>query len=165
MTKKASTMKKIIHVNQHVIKRNRDHGENAPPLICRTYKGSQPAHEIEILGPAKIVHSPHKPLSCGARVWIETRADVRVLLDGDDVTDNEEPIALSAQLEALARLLEEALPVLNAKDNPKETKALGKRISSALTTVRQIPAGETPTCATELLLSAKSSKKSGAPAH
>lgn len=77
--------KKIIHVNQAVIKRNREKGENEPPLICRTYKGSQPAHEIEIMGPSKIVHSPHKPLSCGARVFIVTHAEVRIVLDEKEV--------------------------------------------------------------------------------
>lgn len=82
-------MKKIIHVNQHVIKRNREKGENAPPLICRTYKGSSPAHEIEILGPSKIIHSPHKPLSCGARVWIETHAEVRISLDGNTIHEDD----------------------------------------------------------------------------
>lgn len=69
-------MKTIIHVNQHIIKSNRVKGENNPPLIARTYKGSKNAHEIEILGPSKIINSPHKPLSCGARVWIETESEV-----------------------------------------------------------------------------------------
>ncbi len=68
-------MKSIIHVNHHVIARNRKTGSNDPPLILRTYKGSIPAHEIEILGPSKIINSPHKPLPCGARVWIETESE------------------------------------------------------------------------------------------
>lgn len=83
-------MKKIIHVNQSVIKRNRDKGLNDPPLICRTYKGSCPAHEIDILDKhgnviARVVHSPHKPLSCGARVWIETYEGVTVRLDSNEI--------------------------------------------------------------------------------
>jgi hypothetical protein len=69
-------MKTIIHVDQKAIVHNRRTGENSPPLILRNYKGSTRAHEIEILGPSKLVNSPHKPLSCGARVWIETRAEV-----------------------------------------------------------------------------------------
>lgn len=71
-------MKTIIHVNQAVIARNRKTGENAPPLIARNYKGSTPASEIEILGPSKLVNRPHDPLPCGARVWIETQAEVRI---------------------------------------------------------------------------------------
>ena len=69
-------MKTIIHVNQAVIRANRVKGENNPPLIARTYLGSTPCHEIEIRGPSKIVNRPHKPLPCGARVWIETTAPV-----------------------------------------------------------------------------------------
>jgi hypothetical protein len=28
---------------------------------------------------ARVVYSPDKPLSCGARVWIETEADVEII--------------------------------------------------------------------------------------
>lgn len=69
-------MKTIVHVNQAVIRRNQKTGANDPPLIARTYKGSTPCHEIEILGPSKIVNRPHDPLPCGARVWIETQSEV-----------------------------------------------------------------------------------------
>lgn len=72
-------MKTILHVNQAVIARNRKHGTNDPPLTVRNYKGSTPAHEVEILGPSRLVNRPHKPLKCGARVWIETTAPVKVL--------------------------------------------------------------------------------------
>ena len=37
------------------------------------------AHEVEILGASKIIYSPDKPLSCGARVWIETDEEVLCL--------------------------------------------------------------------------------------
>ena len=33
-------------------------------------------HEAIIDGPCRVVYSPDKPLSCGARVWIETDAEV-----------------------------------------------------------------------------------------
>jgi hypothetical protein len=72
-------MKTIIHVDQHVIKRNRKHGTNEPPLTLRTYKGTRKAHEIVVKGEVKFVHSPHKPLSCGARVWVETQSPVEVV--------------------------------------------------------------------------------------
>lgn len=72
-------MKTILHVNQHVIKRNAKENRNDPPLIVRNYKGSKPAHQVEILGPSRLVNRPHEPLSCGARVWIETEAPVRIL--------------------------------------------------------------------------------------
>lgn len=70
-------MKTIIHVNQHVIKANRKHGTNEPPLTVKTYKENRKCHEAEVLGPSKVVHSPHKPLPCGARVWIETQSEVK----------------------------------------------------------------------------------------
>lgn len=69
-------MKTIIHVNQQVIARNRKTGSNDPPLIARSYKGVKHAHDIQILGPSRLVNRPHKPLACGARVWIETEAEV-----------------------------------------------------------------------------------------
>jgi predicted acyl esterase len=69
-------MKKIIHVNQHVIKRNTKHGTDEPVLTVKTYKENNYAHEAIIktrdgVELAKVVYSPHNPLSCGARVWIE----------------------------------------------------------------------------------------------
>ena len=69
-------MKKRIHVNQHVIRRNRKAGENKPPLTVKSYKSNEYAHEVELTGPSKVVYSPYKPLSCGAHVWIETECDV-----------------------------------------------------------------------------------------
>jgi hypothetical protein len=69
-------MKTIIHVNKQIIASNRKHGRNEPPLTVKTYKSNRKCHEAEILGPSRVVHSPHKPLSCGARVWIETTAEV-----------------------------------------------------------------------------------------
>ena len=69
-------MKTIIHVNQHVIKANNKNGENNPVLTVKTYKTTTYAHEVEIKGPSKVVYSPDKPLSCGAKVWIETTSEV-----------------------------------------------------------------------------------------
>lgn len=71
-------MKTIIHVNQHVIRANAKHGKSDPVLTVKTYKSNTYAHEVEILGPSRVVYSPDKPLSCGARVWIETDSEVVV---------------------------------------------------------------------------------------
>ena len=70
-------MLKRIHINQHVIRRNAKTGEREPVITCRTYKSNDYAHEVEIDGPCKIIYSPDKPLSCGAKVWIETTAPIR----------------------------------------------------------------------------------------
>jgi regulator of extracellular matrix RemA (YlzA/DUF370 family) len=72
-------MKTIIHVNQHVIKRNAKEGRDDPVLTVKTYKSNTYAHEVNIKGDSRIVYSADKPLSCGARVWIETEADVEIV--------------------------------------------------------------------------------------
>jgi len=77
-------MKTVIHVNQHVIRRNLKTGDREPVLTCKTYKSNDYAHEAEILDKegnpvAKIIYSPDKPLGCGARVWIETQNEVKVV--------------------------------------------------------------------------------------
>ena len=69
-------MKKRIHVNQHNIKFNQKHGTNKPVITVKTYKDNKYAHEVSILGESKIIYRPDKPLSCGARVWIETNSEV-----------------------------------------------------------------------------------------
>jgi len=71
-------MKKKIHVNQHTIKRNAKTGEREPVITVKTYKSNDYAHEVEILGPSRVVYRPDKPLSCGAKVWIETDAEVKI---------------------------------------------------------------------------------------
>ena len=74
-----STMKTRIHVNQHVIKRNSKTGEREPVLTCKTSKSNDYAHEVVIKGDSKVVYSPDKPLSCGAKVWIETEGEVVIV--------------------------------------------------------------------------------------
>ena len=69
-------MKTKIHVNQHVVRSNKKHGKKEQVLTVKTYKSNTYAHEVEINGPSKVIYSPDKPLSCGARVWIETESEV-----------------------------------------------------------------------------------------
>ena len=73
-------MKTIIHVNQHRIKSNKKNGTNDPVFTVKTYKSNQYAREVEIFGPSKLVYKPNKPLSCGAVAWIETEAEVGIVL-------------------------------------------------------------------------------------
>ena len=72
-------MKTIIHVNQNVIKANRKNGVSNPVLTVKNYKENKYAHDVEILGPSRIVYSEDKPLSCGAHVWIETNSEVVII--------------------------------------------------------------------------------------
>ena len=75
---------KRIHVNMRKIRSNKKHNTNTPVLTVKTYKpntktvvlSNEYAHEVEILRDSKVVYSTEKPLSCGARVWIETDAEV-----------------------------------------------------------------------------------------
>ena len=73
-------MKQIIHVNQHKIRANTKHGTDEPVLTVKTYKENNYAHEALLktkdgVQLAKVIYSAHKPLSCGARVWIEIDTD------------------------------------------------------------------------------------------
>lgn len=71
------TVKKVIHVDQHAIRRNNKRTTGFEPAISiKTYKSNTKAQEVHIFGPSSVVYHPNKPLSCGARCWIETRADV-----------------------------------------------------------------------------------------
>ena len=72
-------MKTIVHVNQHVIKKNQKTGERNPVLTVKTYKTNVYAHEVVLKGDSKVVYSPDKPFSCGARVWIETQSPVDII--------------------------------------------------------------------------------------
>jgi hypothetical protein len=65
-------MKMQIHINQHVIKANKKHNKRDPVITCKTYKSNDYAHRVKINGPSEIIYSPDKPLSCGAKVWVET---------------------------------------------------------------------------------------------
>jgi hypothetical protein len=78
-------MKTIIHVNQHVIKRNRKNGTSDPCLTVKTYKSNHYANEAIILDRegrevARVVYRPHDPLPCGAHCWIETQERVSLVV-------------------------------------------------------------------------------------
>ena len=68
-------MKTRIHVNQHKIKANKKHGTNDPVITVKTSKSNTYGHEVKINGSSKVIYSPDKPLSCGAKVWIETESE------------------------------------------------------------------------------------------
>ncbi len=71
-------MKTRIHVNQHKIRSNKKYNLNEPVITVKTSKSNTYAHEVDVLGPSKIIYSPDKPLSCGAKVWIETEGEVKI---------------------------------------------------------------------------------------
>ena len=78
-------MKRIIHINQHVIKSNRKNNETKPPITCKTYKDTVYGMEVKFKGDAVVVYKPGKPLSCGAHVWLETFDEVHITLENGDI--------------------------------------------------------------------------------
>lgn len=74
----------IVHVNQFAIRRNSKEGTDEPVLTCKTYKSNEYAHEAVIRLPdgtevGRFRYEPEDPLSCGAKVWFETKLDVEVI--------------------------------------------------------------------------------------
>ena len=77
-------MLKRIHINQHNIRYNAkaDKGTELKPVVSvKTSKGNYKGQVVDIQGESKVVYSDSKPLPCGAKVWIETRA--KVVIDGE----------------------------------------------------------------------------------
>jgi len=53
-------------------------GINDPVITCKDYKQNRYGNRVEILDEndkvvATVKYQPNKPLSCGAKVWIETQ--------------------------------------------------------------------------------------------
>ena len=62
----------IIHINQHVIKKNRKTGERNPPIAVRKGRNGKSTYHNEYTdGKCTVVYRPDAPLPCGATVWIE----------------------------------------------------------------------------------------------
>jgi hypothetical protein len=77
------TTKKRIHVNMHKVRANKKNGTNDPVIAVKTSKENIYGFDVTILGESRVVYSPDKPLSCGARVWIETNSEV-IISNGQD---------------------------------------------------------------------------------
>ena len=67
---------KIIHINRNIIQSNAKRGTDEP--VCRVEENGvvQYCMEVEIRGPSRMIYRPDKPRPCGAKLWIETEADV-----------------------------------------------------------------------------------------
>lgn len=72
-------MKTRIHVNQHNIRANAKNGTNLPVLTVKDYKQNRKCNEVVFKGEGRVIYSPDKPLSCGAKVWIETDDDIEII--------------------------------------------------------------------------------------
>lgn len=67
---------KRIHVNQHIIRSNAQRGGGNPVFTVKYAGETIRAYRVKIEGPSEVVYRPNAPLSCGARVWIETHEPV-----------------------------------------------------------------------------------------
>lgn len=75
---------KRIHVNQHNVKANVKNGnEELPVFTIKTSKQNVLARRVKVTGEMELVYSPEKPLSCGARVWLETKDTVHFQSETD----------------------------------------------------------------------------------
>lgn len=86
-------MKERTHINQHKIISNAKLPEGAelePCITVKTYKGNRYLHCAKLICKltgreiGRVVYSPDKPLSCGAKIWIETDTDVIDIVEGRD---------------------------------------------------------------------------------
>jgi len=73
-------MSYIIHVHRQKLAQNTKNQTSDPVIIVRKGKKRQYSNSVEMFGKTKMVYSPHKPLDCGARLWIEAED---VLVDGE----------------------------------------------------------------------------------
>jgi hypothetical protein len=65
-----------VHVNQHVIRANAKQGKNDPVFTIKSKGKNTYAHSVKVVGEMELIYSPNKPLSCGAKVWIETKGEI-----------------------------------------------------------------------------------------
>ena len=70
---------KRIHVNQHVIKANAKSGEANPCLTVKCGNGDNHyGNNVKVDGVVEFIYKPNDPLSCGAKIWAETRGAVTI---------------------------------------------------------------------------------------
>ena len=78
-------MTTIIHVNRNVIQRNAKHGTNNPVCRVDVCGENKPRYAMEVVieGPSVLVYRPETPRPCGAKLWIETESEVRLIGEKD----------------------------------------------------------------------------------
>jgi hypothetical protein len=70
---------KIIHINRNIIQSNAKRGRKEPVVRVEENGIVKYCMEVEILGPSRMVYRPDKPRPCGAKLWIETDAEVKMI--------------------------------------------------------------------------------------
>ena len=83
--------KTIVHVNTHLIKKNKKQQQKLPVITAKTGTTNQYGHEVEILGGCRVVYRPNSP-KYGATVWIETLYDINVVSCSNDFSYKPHPV-------------------------------------------------------------------------
>ncbi len=60
-----------VYINRNVVAANQKTGARNPPITILNKGRRTYACAVELIGAARVVYSPDRPLSCGARIWIE----------------------------------------------------------------------------------------------
>jgi hypothetical protein len=74
---------KRLHVDRQIASRNRKLGTDDPAITVQYSKGPIKARRVTILGSSEFEQANGtdvKPLSCGARLWVKTRAALEVVV-------------------------------------------------------------------------------------
>jgi len=82
-------MKTVVHINQHNIKAN-NKGADLPVITVKTYKSNTYAKGLILRDKegqeiGRLIYSPDKPLSCGAKVWLQFNDEVISVEASDDL--------------------------------------------------------------------------------
>ena len=62
----------------HHIRYNKKNEVKKPVIACKTGGKNIYGDRVKIMGPSEVIYSPDKPLSCGAKVWVETHSEVLI---------------------------------------------------------------------------------------
>jgi len=88
ITLESGSIKKV-HVNQHNIRANKKNDNYELPVITiKTSDENYKCFGVEFKGESDLIYRPEKPLACGAKVWLETTAEL-VLRDASVMTPEE----------------------------------------------------------------------------
>lgn len=75
---------KRLHVDRRIVASNRKTGASEPAITVQTSSGPIKAYHVNILGNSEFEQASLergiKPLSCGARLWVKTRAALEVVM-------------------------------------------------------------------------------------
>ena len=132
-----------IHVNMHNIRANLKKGTDLPVITVKKGKQNVYGHEVLVDGPSAVVYSPGKPLSCGARVWIETVSTVRVTERGSNGVVNK-TIELEGKMTDVDQELSALEDSLGSGASTEALQQAAQQAQEAAEAIFEAPQQETP---------------------